>query len=94
MKTIAIVVNTSWNVYNFRLGLLQALQKTGYKIIIIAPNDEYSNKFKSFGFEYHDVAINNKGTQPVEDIRLIYNLHKIYKNIRPDIVLHLSLIHI
>ena len=91
MKTIAIVVNTSWNVYNFRLGLLQALQKTGYKIIVIAPNDEYSNKFKSFGFEYHDVAINNKGTQPVEDIRLIYNLHKIYKNIRPDIVLHFTI---
>jgi glycosyltransferase involved in cell wall biosynthesis len=91
LKTVAIVVNTSWNIFNFRLGLLTALHKNGYKIIVIAPNDEYSNKFKSFGFEYHNIAINGKGTHPVEDIRLIYNIYKIYKKVRPDVVLHYTI---
>lgn len=91
MKKVAIVVNTSWNIFNFRLGLLTALHKNGYKIIVIAPNDKYSNKFKSFGFEYYNLSINVKGTNPAEDIRLSYNIYKIYKKVRPDVVLHYTI---
>ncbi|HIP13157.1 MAG TPA: glycosyltransferase family 1 protein, partial [Arcobacter sp.] len=41
-KTIAIAINTSWNIFNFRVGLLKALQEEGYKIVAIAPQDDYS----------------------------------------------------
>ena len=90
-KTIAIVINTSWNVFNFRLGLLKALQKEGYKIVIIAPRDAYSQKLKSIGFEYHNIIMNNKGTNPFEDSKLIYHLYKLYKKIKPDILLHYTI---
>jgi len=38
-KTIAIFVNTSWNIYNFRLELLRRLQREGYRVVAIAPKD-------------------------------------------------------
>jgi glycosyltransferase involved in cell wall biosynthesis len=87
IKSIAIVSNTSWYIYNFRLGLLNSLQSQGCKIIIIAPRDEYSSKLKSLGFEYHDIKINNKGTNPLEDMKLIYDFYKLYKSTIPDIIL-------
>jgi len=90
-RKIAIVLNSSWNVFNFRSGLLKALQEQGNKIIVIAPRDVYTEKLEEMGFEYHDIAINAKGMNPVEDMKLTYNLYKLYKRIEPDVILHYTI---
>ena len=90
-KTIAIVINTSWNIFNFRLGLLKALQEEGYKIVAIAPRDEYSEKLEALGFEYHNIDINNKGTNPLEDAKLVFAFYKLYKKIAPDVILQYTI---
>ena len=90
-KTIAIVINTSWNIFNFRLGLLKALQEEGYKIVVIAPRDDYSQKLEDLGFEYHNIDINNKGTNPLEDAKLVYAFYKLYKKIAPDVLLQYTI---
>lgn len=90
-KTIGIVINTSWNVYNFRLGLLKSLQRDGYRIAIIAPHDDYSEKLQALGFEYHNININNKGTNPFEDMKLVWEFYQLYKKIKADISLHYTI---
>ena len=90
-KTIAIVINTSWNIFNFRSGLLKALQKEGYKIVAIAPKDDYSEKLEALGFEYHNIDINNKGTNPVEDAKLVFAFRRLYKEINPDVILQYTI---
>jgi glycosyltransferase involved in cell wall biosynthesis len=87
MKTVVITINTSWNIYNFRLGLIKALQKKGYKVVAIAPKDDYSLRLQNEGIEYYHININNKGTNPIEDLKLIKDYYKIFKSIRPDAVL-------
>ncbi len=89
--TIAIVINTSWNIFNFRLGLLQALKNQGYKIIAIAPRDDYSQKLQSMGFEYHHISMNNKGTNPVQDLKLLVAFYKLYKKLKPDVILQYTI---
>ncbi len=91
MKKIAIVINTSWNIYNFRTGLLKALQRNGCHIITIAPSDDCSALLEALGFEYHNIEINNKGTSPLEDAKLIWTFYKLYKRIKPDILLHYTI---
>ncbi len=90
-KIIAIVINTSWNIFNFRLGLLKALQEEGYRIVAIAPKDDYSEKLEALGFEYHNIDINNKGTNPIEDAKLVFAFYKLYKEIDPDILLQYTI---
>lgn len=90
-KTVAIVINTSWNIYNFRLGLLEALRAEGYRIVCIAPRDDYSRKLQALGFEYREIRMNNKGTNPFEDLRLIGDLYRLYKALRPDVLLHYTI---
>ena len=90
-KTIAIAINTSWNIYNFRVGLLKALQSEGYKIIAIAPTDKYSEKLEALGFEYHEIKMNNKGTNPFEDIKLIWDFYRLYKKLKPDAILQYTI---
>jgi len=91
VKKIAISINTSWNVINFRLGLLQALQRENYEINVVAPYDEYSENFEKMGFKYHPIQINNKGTNPLEDIKLIIDYYRIYSKMKPDIILHYTI---
>lgn len=89
-KKIAIVLNTSWNIYNFRLGLARALKANGFQVVLIAPYDKYSEKIKD-EFEYYDVWMNNKGTNPKEDIKTTLEFYKLYKKIKPDIILHFTI---
>lgn len=91
MKKIAISINTSWNVFNFRLGLCKELQKKGFEIIIIAPTDEYSQKLVEMGFVHYDIKINNKGTNPIQDAYLTYKYFRMYLKIKPDVVLHFTI---
>ncbi len=91
IKTIAIVINTSWNIFNFRLGLLKALQEEGYTIVAIAPTDEYSQKLEALGIKHYDIKINNKGTNPVEDVKLVFAFRKLYKEINPDVILQYTI---
>ena len=88
---VCIVINTSWNIYNFRLGLLKALRKRGHRIVAVAPRDDYSEKLEALGFEYHDIRINNKGTNPLEDAKLVYDFFRLYHTIKPDVLLHYTI---
>jgi glycosyltransferase involved in cell wall biosynthesis len=90
-KKILISINTSWNIINFRLGLLQALEKEDYKIIVLAPKDSYSELFQDYNFEYYDIEMNNKGTNPIEDLKLTISYYKILKKIKPDLILNYTI---
>ncbi len=85
-KKIAIVSNLSWNLYNFRLSLMYAMRDAGFEVIAVAPYDKYSQKIIDAGFEFHDIKMNAKGINPVEDLRTTYDLYKLFKKITPDIL--------
>jgi len=38
--------NTSWSMYNFRLGLIKQFIHLGYEVCIVAPEDEYTEKIR------------------------------------------------
>jgi glycosyltransferase involved in cell wall biosynthesis len=88
---IAIVLNTSWNVYNFRLGLIKALLQQNYNITVIAPRDEYTQKLIDQGCDYHELTMDSRGANPIKDTRLIFELISIYKKVKPDVVLHYTI---
>ncbi|MCP3883793.1 MAG: glycosyltransferase family 4 protein, partial [Sulfitobacter sp.] len=77
--------------FNFRVGLLTALQRAGYRIVTIAPFDDYSEKLEALGFEYYNIDINNKGTNPLEDIKLVGAFYRLYKDVKPDVLLHYTI---
>ncbi|MEM7108601.1 MAG: glycosyltransferase family 4 protein, partial [Bacteroidota bacterium] len=88
---IAIVLNTSWNIYNFRMGLIKALQKKGHEIVAIAPYDQYSHTIKKAGCEYHKVRMDSRGANPIKDFALIFELLFIYRRVKPDVILHYTI---
>ncbi|WMN12487.1 glycosyltransferase family 4 protein [Marivirga salinae] len=88
---IAITLNTSWNIYNFRMSLIQALRKDGHEVVAIAPHDEYTVKLIEAGCEFEDVTMDSRGASPIRDIGLTFELHNIYRRVKPDIILHYTI---
>ena len=91
--TVAIVVNTSWNIYNFRGGLVRTLVERGARVIAIAPADEYSGKLEDeLGVTFVPVTrLSRKGTNPVQDFRLLLELAAIYRRYKVGAVLHYTI---
>ena len=87
---IAIVTNNSWYAWNMRANLGRAFKNNGYDVFFVCPYDKYSENIKK-EFEYIDVKVRSKGTNPFYDLKTIYNFYVIYKKIKPDIILHYTI---
>jgi glycosyltransferase involved in cell wall biosynthesis len=89
---VAIVINTSWNIWNFRRGLVKALLAAGHEVLAIAPPDDYSARLESeLGCRYVPILMENKGTNPIKDAQLTRRFLATYKRERPDVVLHFTI---
>jgi glycosyltransferase involved in cell wall biosynthesis len=82
-RTIVISINASWNIINFRRGLIAALKRAGYHVVALAPRDEYSPRFAELGVEYHPIEIDKQGVSPVRDAMLLTRYHRALRRIRP-----------
>jgi len=70
---------------------VQALLAKGVEVVAIAPEDEYSQRLISWGCRYIPVKIENKGSNPWNDLKFLFRLYSIYKTVRPDVVLHYTI---
>jgi glycosyltransferase involved in cell wall biosynthesis len=85
---IAIVLNTSWNIYNFRKCLVNSLMDKGNEVITIAPKDHFTSKLEDMGCQHIPVKMDSRGANPVKDFLLIFELFLIYRKAKPDVILH------
>jgi glycosyltransferase involved in cell wall biosynthesis len=88
---IAIVLNTSWNIYNFRLNFIKSLLDEGHEVHTIAPKDDYTHYLVELGCKHHNVKMDSRGANPIKDSALIIELWSIYRSVKPDVVLHYTI---
>ncbi len=88
---IAIVLNTSWNIYNFRMNFVKALLASGHEVHTIAPVDDYTSRLAEEGCTHHAVRMDSRGANPIKDSALIFELYSIYRRIKPDVILHYTI---
>ncbi len=90
---IAIVANSSWNVYNFRLNLLKKFKAERLEVIIIAPVDEYIAQLKKEHSDRHIPlkSLSRKSTNPSKDLMLTWELYRILAKEKPDVVINYTI---
>lgn len=88
---IALVANTSWNLYNFRKNLILSFVEKGYEVICIAPKDAFTKEIKKLSVTFIPIRLNPKGNNPFADAFLLYQLKKIYSMHKPDVILQYTI---
>jgi len=86
-RKIVIVLNTAWNLFNFRAGLIRALVAQGYEVVAVAPADEYASRLAELGCRFVALDMDNKGTHPVRDFLLFLRFLRLLRHERPDVFL-------
>jgi glycosyltransferase involved in cell wall biosynthesis len=86
-KKIALVANSTWSVYNFRMDLVHHLL-TRFDLLVIAPRDEFAEVLKKAGCNHIDISFNNRSENPFLDYKLYKSLKRIYATERPDFIFH------
>jgi glycosyltransferase involved in cell wall biosynthesis len=87
---IAIIANSTWNIYNFRLNILKALEAKGYEITVIAPLDKYIFYLNAFKSVKHLPlkSLSRKSLNPFRDLMLFMEIYRRLRQEKPDLVLH------
>ncbi len=88
-----IIANTTWNIQNFRLNIIQMLLDNGFEVTTVAPNDEFMEYLKDFPQVKHISLkyLSRKSLNPLTDLSLILELGQIYKRIQPDVTIHYTI---
>jgi glycosyltransferase involved in cell wall biosynthesis len=87
MMKILVLANFGMGLYNFRKDLLEELIDQNNEVFISLPNDEYVPKLKTLGCKFIETKLERRGTDPIKDLRLLFDYIKIIKRIKPDVVL-------
>jgi glycosyltransferase involved in cell wall biosynthesis len=88
---IAVVLNTSWNIYNFRMNFVKALMADGHEVHTIAPHDGYTRYLEEAGCIHHDLKMDSRGANPLKDFLLVFELMSTYRKVKPDVILHYTI---
>jgi glycosyltransferase involved in cell wall biosynthesis len=84
---ILVSINTSWNLYNFRAGLIATLRTNGYRIATAAPKDEYTQRLKAMVDAHYDLPMDNAGTSLIKDFLLFIRYVALLRRLRPAALL-------
>lgn len=87
---IVIVANSTWNIYNFRLNVLNLLLEEGFRVSVVAPIDKYLEYKEQYPqVEHYGIrTMDRDGKNPFRDLILTLELTRRYKLLQPDLVIH------
>jgi glycosyltransferase involved in cell wall biosynthesis len=86
---LLIIANSCWNIYNFRLNLIQSLLDHGFKVSVLAPADEYTSKLRAMpDFSLHLLKnLHAQQQNPFKDLFFFWELKRLFRQLKPDFAL-------
>lgn len=82
-QVLVLSANTSWNLVNFRRGLIAHLQSLNYQVVALAPADESVGMLVDMGCQVVNIDISRKGTNPIQDFFLWQNYRRVLEKLKP-----------
>jgi len=83
-RRVVLAGNSSWNIVNFRSGLIHALKSAGYEPVVIAPVDPAAEqRMADLGVERIVIGMERSGLNPFADLHLLLKYRRLLKDLRP-----------
>ena len=83
---VMLFANTDWYLYNFRLNLACRLKDCGYEVILVSPDGRYRERLLALGFRHIPLNFTARGTNPFQELRLLWRLLVLLRKERPDLL--------
>ena len=86
MKMILLICNKTYTVINFRKELILFLKAHGYRVAVIASDDERKDAILELGVDFYCVPYDNRSMNPFAMMRTESAIRRRVAEIKPDIV--------
>jgi glycosyltransferase involved in cell wall biosynthesis len=83
---ILLFANTDWYLYNFRLGLAQALLERGDEVVLVSPDGSYGPRLRAMGFRWLQFPVSQRSLNPLTEIQTVVRLLILFSQEKPDLV--------
>lgn len=83
---IAVVSAYTQSHVGIRRELMQAFLDRGHEVVAFGgePEEAWQDLFHSHGFGYRQFSVNRTGTSPIQDLKTIGDLRRLYEEEHPD----------
>ncbi|MEM9714957.1 MAG: glycosyltransferase family 4 protein [Pseudomonadota bacterium] len=87
-KVVTVQYNTCDHVVKARIPLIKAIQKNGYRVIVVAPTDNMTPMLKDHGVEHVPIHMTQYGMNPFSEFRTFQKTAHILNKIKPIVSLN------
>ncbi len=88
---ILLLANTDWYLYNFRLGLAEALRARGDEVVLVSPAGPYAARLIEKGFHWISFPLDRRGMNPFVEANTVLRLAQLYRQEKPALVHHFTI---
>src|SRR5215510_13175276 len=88
---LVYLVTEDWYFMGHRVPMALAAQRAGYDVHVVTRVDKHRAAIESLGFRVHPVQWRRGSINPLAFINSIYEVHRHYRTLNPDIVHHVAL---
>ena len=88
-KRVVIVGGYAPALISFRGDLIAAMTASGHEVIACAPGDDarVDQALQARGARYQPIQLSRSGTNPIADLSTLHGLWRLFRHLRPDVVL-------
>ena len=90
-RRLLYLVSEDWYFRSHRLPMALAAQRAGYEVHVATHVQADGGAIEALGFRLHPLAWRRGSTNPFDRLRLIGEVRRLYRGLRPDLVHHVAL---
>jgi glycosyltransferase involved in cell wall biosynthesis len=91
MNKLLMVSNVDWFFISHRLCIAKEAVMQGWEVFVAAEDTGRANEIIYEGITFIDIKFSRSGVNPFEELITLYKFRKLYKEINPDVVHHITL---
>ncbi len=91
VQRLLMVVNSGAFFLSHRLALAQAAEKSGYAVHIAVPPSSHDAIIQAYNFYLHPIYLQPTTCNPIDELRTLYSVWRLYRQLHPDIVHHITI---
>lgn len=90
-KKLLIVCNVDWFFISHRIGIARQAVLEGYDVYVAAEDTGRADEIRQVGAKFINLSFSRSGTNLIDELKVLLAFNKLYKNLAPDIVHHITL---
>lgn len=85
------MANVDWFFISHRLVIAEEAMKNGFEVVVAAEDTGRGFEIANKGIEFINLPLSRSGTNPIHELYSVLQIYKLYNNIKPDILHHITL---